>query len=123
MKSCPHFRQRIALSMVEGQNDAAIQEHVVECAACRVYAEEIRAVCADHTHRAAHLPQYDAPLRLHGRIRTGLPGDKRRWSWVRPILAGTLTVLIIGLYLHWRPSPRRAPVVATPSVPAQLTEP
>jgi predicted anti-sigma-YlaC factor YlaD len=123
MKSCRHFRQRIALSMVEGLNDPAIQEHLTHCAACRAYAEEIRAVCADHTHRAAQLPQYDAPLRLHGRIRAELPGDRRRWSWVRPILAGALAALIIGLYLHWRPSPTPTPVVITPSPQPQLTEP
>jgi hypothetical protein len=123
MKPCRPFKKRIALSILEGQNDAAIQDHLAQCAACRAYAEEIRVICAEHAERATHLPEEDAPLRLHGKIRAALDAPRGRRNWFRPVAAGAVAVLTIGLYLHWRPSPKPMPGVATPSSPRQLSEP
>src|SRR5215207_6441559 len=100
MKPCRSFKKRIALSIVEGQTDAATQEHLAQCAACRTYAQEIGAVWAEHANRAAQLPQRDAPLRLQGKIRAALDATGPRWRWIRPIAAGALAVLAISLYLH-----------------------
>jgi hypothetical protein len=123
MKPCRPFKKRIALWAVEGQNDAAVEKHLAQCTACRAYADEIRVVCAEHANRAAQLPQHDAPLRLHGKIRAALDATGRRWSWIRPVAAGALAALVVSLYLHGRPSPKPIPVVTMPSPPRQLAEP
>jgi hypothetical protein len=123
MKPCREFKQRIALSIVEGQNDDAMEEHLLRCTGCRTYAEEIRAVCGDHVHRAAHLPASEAPLRLHGKIRAALPDNPRRWNWARSVAAGALAALTIALYLFWRPAPKPAPIAIMPPPQTQLTEP
>jgi hypothetical protein len=127
MQPCRKFKERIALSIVDGQNDGAIEDHLLHCAACRQYANELRAICADHAQRAANLPQNDAPAHLHGKIRASVAGDSRPcWRWARPVTAGALAALAIGLYLHWRPLPKptpHAPHTVTPSPSRQLAEP
>lgn len=124
MKPCRQFKERIVLSIAEAKSDAALQAHLRECAACRAYAEEIRAVCGDHAQRASQLPEIDAPLRLHGRIKAALSKDERRWTWARPAAAGALATLVIILYLHWRPSPKENRVVTVPPPrEIKITEP
>jgi hypothetical protein len=114
MKPCRQFKERIALSIAEAKSDAALQEHLRECAACRAYAEEIRAVCGDHAQRASQLPEIDAPLRLHGKLRDALQEKGRSWTWIRPIATGALATLAFFLYLHWRPPPKENQVVTVP---------
>ena len=114
MKPCCQFKERIVLSVVEGTNDATVVEHTSQCAACRAYAEEIRAVCTDHAQRASQLPEIDAPFRLHGKLRTALQEKGRSWSWIRPIAAGAVATLAFILCLHWRPSPKVNRVVTVP---------
>jgi hypothetical protein len=122
MKPCRSFKKRIALSIVEGKNDPAIHEHLAQCSACRTYAEQLRLICAEHANRATNLPPDNAPMRLHGKIRAALDDTGRRWDWIRPVAAGGLAALVVGLYLHGRPSPKPIPVVTMPSPPRQLTE-
>jgi len=124
MKPCRQFKERIVLSIAEAKSDAALQEHLRECAVCRAYAEEIRAVCGDHAQRASQLPEIDAPLRLHGKIRAALVKDERRWPWARPIAAGALATLVIILYLNGRPSPKEnRTVTVSPPREIKITEP
>lgn len=114
MKPCCQYKERIVLSIAEAKSDPALQEHFLECAACRAYAEEIRAVCGEHAQRASQLPEIDAPLRLHGKLRAALRENDRRWTWVRPVAAGALATLVIILYLNGRPSPKENRVVTVP---------
>lgn len=114
MKPCLQFKERIALSIAEGSDEAAVADHVRQCAACRAYAEKIRAICSDHTQRASQLPETDAPLRLHGRLRDALREKGRSWTWIRPIAAGALATLVVILYLHWRPAPKENRIVSVP---------
>ena len=114
MKPCRQFKERIVLSIAEAKSDADLQEHLRECAACRAYAEEIRAVCGDHAQRASQLPEIDAPLPLHGNLRVALRENDHRWTWARPIAAGALATLVIILYLSGRPSPKENRVVTVP---------
>lgn len=115
MKPCCQFKERIVLSIADAKSDAALQKHLRECAACRAYAEEIRAVCGDHAQRASQLPEIDAPLRLHGNLRVALQEKGRSWTWIRPIaVAGALPALIFLLYLQWRLSPKENRIVTVP---------
>jgi hypothetical protein len=123
MKPCRPFKKRIALSIVERQNDAEVEQHLAHCAACRAYAEEIHAVCADHTNRVADLPDHDAPVWLHGKVRAALDGSRRRWSWAHPVAAGALAALVMVLYLHRRPSPKPTAAVTVAVPRPQVLEP
>jgi hypothetical protein len=124
MKPCRQFKERIALSIAEGTDDAAVVEHTSQCAACRAYRNEIQAVVTEHAKRAGQLPEIDAPLRLHGRLRTALQEKERSWTWIRPVAAGALATLAVILYLHWRPATQENRVATVP-LPQEIkvTEP
>lgn len=113
MNPCRQFKQRIALSTVEGETDAALQQHLIECASCRTYAEEIRSVCVDHDRRASQLPKVDAPFRLRANLRAAL-GVERRISWLLPTAAAAAAAFVVALYLHSRPAPSHPAVVTKP---------
>jgi hypothetical protein len=114
MKPCRQFKERIALSIAEGTDDATVVEHISHCAACHAYAQEIRAVCTRHAQRASELPEIDAPLRLNGKLRAALQDKGPSWTWIRPIAAGALATLVFVLYLYWRPAPKENRIVTVP---------
>jgi len=113
MKPCRAFKKRIALAIVGGDDDPALTKHLADCAACRLYADEMRAISAEHTQRANQLPNTEAPLRL----RTALAYAVREqrpltlpWQWITA--GAAVAALAILVYLHSSPS-RTAPKTAT----------
>jgi hypothetical protein len=117
MKPCRTFRKRIVLAIVGGDDDPGLTKHLADCAACRAYADEIRAMSSEHIQRANQVPNAEAP----GRLRTGLANTLRErrqgpfilpWRWITA--GGAAAALVILVYLHSWPS-KTAPKTTTVS--------
>ncbi|HMJ67124.1 MAG TPA: hypothetical protein VK615_17400 [Candidatus Binatia bacterium] len=117
MKPCRAFKKRIALAIVGGDNDPGLTEHLADCAACRVYADEMRAISAEHIERANQLPKAEAPLRLRTGFANTLRERQQRpltlhWRWITAGAAATALAILV--YLHSSPS-KTAPKTTTVS--------
>ena len=117
MKPCRAFKKPIALAIVSGEDDPRLTEHLADCAACRLYAEEMRAISAEHIERANQLPNAEAPSRLRTALANAVRERQQRplilpWRWIT-VSAAVVALAILG-YLH-SSSSKTAPKTTTVS--------
>jgi hypothetical protein len=133
MRPCRKYKERIALSLIEGELSGELRQHVSECAECAAYAEELKRVCSAHRGRAAELSEVEAPMRLRARVRDAIVRrdyDSCCRFEVRPFLRRLLQVaggaaaaaIIVALIVRFSSSePKTEPVMGEAPKPG-ITE-
>jgi predicted anti-sigma-YlaC factor YlaD len=101
MKTCPAWREELAVASTDGEAPSpAVAAHLRECAHCRDAYSTFRQVAGAHEDAASLLPNPDKPARLESWVQSQIIPQPRELTWPsawRSLTAALATIALVAI--------------------------